>query len=175
MVSLRDDQKRDFVRRGFSRRDFARLSLLLGAAAALPFYNEPALAQLSDLGALPPDATKLNANENPMGPCAEAAEAIHNVVQKCGRYMYDEGKKMASTLAEQEGLKPTYAVAFPGSSDPLHRAVLACTSPSKPLVIAEPSYEAPGACGGLHRRAGHSRPFTPGLFTRREGYGHRFA
>jgi histidinol-phosphate aminotransferase len=117
--------------------------LLLGAAAALPFYNEPALAQLSDLGPLPPDAVKLNANENPMGPCPEAAEAIQRVVQKCGRYMYDEGIKMAQTLAEQMGLKPSYAIAFPGSSDPLHRAVLAYTSPTKPLVIADPSYEAP--------------------------------
>jgi histidinol-phosphate aminotransferase len=143
IASIRDEQQRDFLRRGFSRRDFTRISLLLGAAAALPFYNEPALAQLSDLGPLPPDAVKLNANENPMGPCPEAAEAIHRVVQKCGRYMYDEGFKMAQTLAEQMGLKPSYAIAFPGSSDPLHRAVLAYTSPTKPLVIADPSYEAP--------------------------------
>jgi len=143
IASIRNERERDFLRRGFSRRDFTRISLLLGAAAALPFYNEPALAQLSDLGSLPPDATKLNANENPMGPCPEAAEAIHNIVQKSGRYMYDEGFKMAHTLAEQEGLKPSYAIAFPGSSDPLHRAVLAYTSPTKPLVIADPSYEAP--------------------------------
>ena len=129
IAPIRDEQQRDFLRRGFSRRDFTRISLLLGAAAALPFYNEPALAQLSDLGPLPPDAVKLNANENPMGPCPEAAEAIHRVVQKCGRYMYDEGIKMAQTLAEQMGLKPSYAIAFPGSSDPLHRAVLAYTSP----------------------------------------------
>jgi len=142
-VSIPHEKERDLLRRGFSRRDFARISLLLGAAAALPFYNEPALAQLSDVGPLPPNATKLNANENPMGPCPEAAEAIHNLVQQCGRYMFDEGPKMAQTLAEQEGLKPSYAIAFPGSSDPLHRAVLAHTSPTKPLVIADPSYEAP--------------------------------
>jgi histidinol-phosphate aminotransferase len=141
IAPIRDE--RDFLRRGFSRRDFTRISLLLGAAAALPFYNEPALAQLSNLGPLPPDAVKINANENPMGPCPEAAEAIHRVVQKSGRYMYDEGFKMAQTLAEQVGLKPSYAIAFPGSSDPLHRAVLAYTSPTKPLVIADPSYEAP--------------------------------
>jgi len=141
IAPIRDE--RDFLRRGFSRRDFARISLLLGTAATLPFYNEPALAQLSNLGPLPPDAVKINANENPMGPCPEAAEAIHRVVQKSGRYMYDEGFKMAQTLAEQVGLKPSYAIAFPGSSDPLHRAVLAYTSPTKPLVIADPSYEAP--------------------------------
>jgi histidinol-phosphate aminotransferase len=143
VASMQEGREREFLRRGFSRRDFTRISLLLGAAAALPFYNEPALAQLSEVGPIPPDATKLNANENPMGPCPEAAEAIHNVVQKCGRYMFQEGLKMAQTLAEQEGLQSPYAIAFPGSSDPLHRAVLAHTSPTRPLVIADPSYEAP--------------------------------
>ena len=149
VVDLPKGREREFLRRGFSRRDFTRLSLLLGAAAALPFYNESALAQLSDIGPIPPDATKLNANENPMGPCPEAAEAIHNVVQKCGRYMWDEGFKMARTLAEQESLQPSYAMAFPGSSDPLHRAVLAHTSPARPLVIADPSYEAPEKAAGF--------------------------
>ena len=50
---------------------------LLTAGAALPFYNEAALAQgLSALPNLPPDAVRINANENPMGPCPEAIEAI---------------------------------------------------------------------------------------------------
>ena len=39
---------------------------------------------------LPPDAVKINANENPMGPCPEAAEAIHKVVSQGGRYLYKE-------------------------------------------------------------------------------------
>jgi histidinol-phosphate/aromatic aminotransferase/cobyric acid decarboxylase-like protein len=53
---------------------------------------------------IPPDAVKINANENPMGPCPEAAEAIHAIVQKGGRYLYEETFAMASTLAEQEGV-----------------------------------------------------------------------
>jgi len=64
------------VRRGYTRRMFSRAGILLSAGAALPFYNEAALAQLSNIGRLPPDAVKLNANENPMGPCPEALEAI---------------------------------------------------------------------------------------------------
>jgi histidinol-phosphate aminotransferase len=39
---------------------------------------------------MPADAVKINANENPMGPCPEAADAIYSVVQKGGRYMYEE-------------------------------------------------------------------------------------
>ncbi|MFN0102160.1 MAG: pyridoxal phosphate-dependent aminotransferase [Bryobacteraceae bacterium] len=127
----------------FSRRSLGRRALtLLGAGAALPFYNEPALAQLSMIGQLPPDAVKINANENPLGPCAEAAEAIYSVVKKGGRYMYEETFGFARTLAEREGLKPNYVMPFPGSSDPLHRTVLAYTSPDKPFVMADPGYEA---------------------------------
>ena len=139
---LTQEQKIEIVKRGFSRRSLARFGALLGVGAALPFYNEPALAQLSNLGRLPAGAVKINANENPLGPCPEAAEAIHGVVSKGGRYMYEETFDFAKTLADQSGLKPNYVMASPGSSEPLHRAVLAFTSPSKPFVMGDPGYEA---------------------------------
>jgi histidinol-phosphate aminotransferase len=136
-------QRREWMRRGFSRRDFGRLAALLGAGAALPFYNEAALAQgPSALRDVPPDAVMLNANENPMGPCPEAREAIHAVVDNGGRYLYRETFRFAETMAEVEGLRKEYVMPFAGSSDALHRAVLAFTSPSRPLVVAEPGYEA---------------------------------
>lgn len=147
---LTPQQRRDFAERGFSRRNFHKIASLLAAGATLPFYNERALAQLSMVRHLPPDAVKINANENPMGPCPEAAEAIHAIVQKGGRYMYEETFEMASTLAEQEGVKfswnreASYVQAFAGSSDPLHRAVLAFCSKDKPFVVADPGYEAGG-------------------------------
>jgi histidinol-phosphate aminotransferase len=136
------DLKKNLLARGFSRRAFAKASTLLGAGATLSFYNEPALAQLSMIGPLPLDAVKINANENPMGPCPEAAEAIYNVVKKGGRYLYEETFSFAKTLAEQEGVTPSHIMPFAGSSDPLHRAVLAFTSPTKSLVMADPGYEA---------------------------------
>ena len=142
--------ERNALNAGFSRRGFHKLASLLAAGAALPFYNERALAQLSMVHNMPPDAVKINANENPMGPCPEAAEAIHAIVQKGGRYLYEETFAMASTLAEQEGVKfsnnprESYAQAFAGSSDPLHRAVLAFCSKDRPFVVGDPGYEAGG-------------------------------
>lgn len=141
-VPLSEELKQNFLKRGFSRRSFGRLATLMTAGAALPFYNESALAQLSRIGPLPPDAVKINANENPMGPCPEAAEAIYNVIKKGGRYLYEETFEFAKIMADQEGLKPNYVQPFAGSSDPLHRAILAFTSAEKPLVLAEPGYEA---------------------------------
>lgn len=142
-ANLADRQSRDILRRGFTRRSLARFGALLGAGAALPFYNEAALAQLSNIGRLPPGAVKINANENPLGPCPEAAEAIHKVVMAGGRYLYEETSDFARTLAEQEGVSPQSVRPYAGSSDPLHRAVLAFTSPQRPLITADPGYEAP--------------------------------
>ena len=140
---LGPDQRRELEGRGFSRRDFGRLAALLTAGAALPFYNEATLAQgLSAFPNLPPDAVRINANENPLGPCPEAAEAIHEVVQQGGRYMYDKTSAFVALLAELEELPKEYVLPFAGSSDPLHRAVLAYTSPGRSFVVADPGYEA---------------------------------
>src|SRR5262245_35294344 len=136
MYQLSLEQARDFARRGFNRRAFSRLATMIAAGATLPFSSEHALAQLSMIGPLPPDAVKINANENPLGPCTEAAEAMHAMISKGGRYLYEETFSFARTLAEQEGVKPDYVQAYAGSSDPLHRAVLAFTSKSAPLIMA---------------------------------------
>ncbi len=132
----------ELLRRGFSRRALGRAAALLGAGAALPFYNEAALAQLSNIGRLPPGAVKINANENPLGPCPEALEALVKAARLGGRYQYEETADFVATLAQAEGLKPDHVMPFAGSSDPLHRAVLAFTSPTQPLVMADPGYEA---------------------------------
>ncbi|MEJ7616361.1 MAG: hypothetical protein WKF30_05185 [Pyrinomonadaceae bacterium] len=120
-----------------SRRMFGRVALLATAGATLPFYNEATLAQLSRIGPLPEGAVKINANENPMGPCAEAAEAIHKVVQKGGRYVYEETDTFATTLAKQENVKAEYVMPLPAQAIRC-TAVLAFTSPTKSLVMGDP-------------------------------------
>ena len=142
-VCFNTEQKRDLLQRGFSRRHLGRIATMLTAGAALPFYNEPAMAQLSAIrGPMPPDAVKINANENPLGPCQEAVAAIHAILPNGGRYLYEETFGMQEILAEQEGVKANYVQPYAGSSAPLHQAVLAFTSPTKPFVTADPGYEA---------------------------------
>ena len=141
-LQLNEQLKRDLIQRGFSRRSFGRIAAMMSAGAALPFYNEPAMAQLSAVRNMPPDAVKINANENPLGPCPEALEAVHKVALNGGRYLYEETFGFQEVLAEQEGLKPSYVQPYAGSSAPLHQAVLAFTSPTKPFVTADPGYEA---------------------------------
>src|SRR5258705_9962707 len=129
MNILHDELKQDLINRGFSRRHFGRIATMITAGATLPFFNEPAMAQLSRVDA-PPDAVLINANENPLGPCKEAREAVHRMVDYGGRYRYSEGDRVQKLLAEQEGLKTDYVRIHAGSSGPLHQAVLAFTSPS---------------------------------------------
>ena len=140
--SQREFLDNELSKRGLSRRNMGRFAALMTAGAALPFYNEPALAQLSARGDMPPDAIKINANENPLGPCPEAAEAIYGVIKKGGRYMYEETFGMAKTLADQEGVKPSYVQPYAGSSAPLHQAVMAFCTKDRPFVVADPGYEA---------------------------------
>ncbi len=142
-MQLNIEQQRELLKRGFSRRNFGRFATVITAGAALPFYNESAMAQLSMIkGPMPSDAVKINANENPLGPCPEAADAMYGVIQKGGRYLYEETFGFQETLAAQEGLKPSYVAPFAGSSAPLHQAVLAFTSPTKSFVTGGPGYEA---------------------------------
>ena len=140
---LGSDQRRHLAQSGFTRRDLGKLAALLAAGSSLPFYNEATLAQgLSALPNLASDAVRINANENPMGPCAEAIEAIKDVVARGGRYLYNETGTFVQTLAEVEGISSDLILPFAGSSDPLHRAVIAFTSPNRSFVVADPGYEA---------------------------------
>lgn len=146
--TLSAEQRVELIRRGFTRRNFGRIATVLAAGAALPFYDERALAQLSKIRGIPADAVKINANENPLGPCPEAADAIYNVVKKGGRYMYELTDELAQTMAGMEGVKfgfdrsEGYIDIYAGSSAPLHQAVLAFCSKDRPFVTADPGYEA---------------------------------
>jgi histidinol-phosphate aminotransferase len=137
-------QRRERGARGITRREFGRVAALLTAGASLPFYNEAVLAQdLKAIANLPADAVRLNANENPMGPCPAALEAIRQVSPQAGRYLFHHTFAFVEAMAAAEGLPATHVLPCAGSSDPLHRAALAFTSPARPLVIADPGYEAP--------------------------------
>src|SRR6185437_3814962 len=89
MNVLSPEQKRDLDRRGFTRRNFGRIAALVAGGASLPFYNEPALAQLSQVRDILPGSVMINSNENPLGPCPEALQAATEMVKQGGRYLFN--------------------------------------------------------------------------------------
>jgi len=122
-----------------------RAAAFFAAGAAAPVVTEYALAQdAKSFAAIPEDAVRLNANENPMGPCPAAIEAVRAMAAKGGRYHFGLAEKFVAAIAEAEGIDPTFVMPFAGSSDPLHRSVLAFTAPHRPLVHADPGFEGPG-------------------------------
>lgn len=126
----------------FSRRSFLHLSAAASATAAFGIVTEPILAWAGQ-GTLPSkDAVLINSNENPLGPCRPALDAMSAILPQGGRYQWKLTDDLVETFAQMEGVKPDYVTAFPGSSGPLHYTVLAYTSPARSYVTADPGYEA---------------------------------
>jgi histidinol-phosphate aminotransferase len=125
-----------------SRRSFLQVSAAAAAVAVgYRIVTEPMLAHAGSVP-YPKDAVLINANENPLGPCGVACDAVNSVAAQGGRYSDWMTGDLIKTFAAAEGLKPEYVRAFPGSSGPLHYSVLAFTSPAKSYVTADPGYEA---------------------------------
>lgn len=130
---------------GLSRRSFFRYAAGASAAAAtLPILTESHLAYAARPHFADPNkGIHIDANENPLGPSDAARQAMMDVLPLGGRYRFDMQEDLANTFAKQEGLNPESVLAFAGSSEPLHYTVLAFTGKDRPLVIADPGYEAP--------------------------------
>jgi histidinol-phosphate aminotransferase len=131
-------------RSDFSRRTFFRFAAGASALASMPILTEAHLAMAQRPHFADPNkGIHIDANENPMGPCDVARKAIADIIPIGGRYRFDMEDDLANTFAKIEGLSPDYVMPFAGSSDPLHFTVLSFTDKNKPLVIADPGYEAP--------------------------------
>jgi histidinol-phosphate aminotransferase len=123
-----------------SRRTFLQLT---AAAAAFQIVTEPMLAAAARTPRpAPKDGVMIDSNENPLGPCPSARDAISAIIPQGGRYLDHLTDDLIHTFAQQEGLNPDYVHAFPGSSPPLRFTVVAFTSPQKSYVTADPGYEA---------------------------------
>jgi histidinol-phosphate aminotransferase len=129
---------------GLSRRTFFRFAAGASALASMPILTEARLAMAArPKFADPNKGIHIDANENPLGPSQAARQAIADIIPKGGRYEFNMQEDLAQTFAKMEGLSPESVLPFAGSSDPLHYTVLAFTDKNKPLVIADPGYEAP--------------------------------
>ena len=141
-----------------SRRSFLRLGSF---AASLPFATLPLLSEghlawaavqtggrmakvvPGPVAAGGPPPVMINANENPLGPCAAALAAIGTSAKTGGRYdAFGEVDRLNAAYAKGVNLPADHVLVYAGSSEPLQYTVLAFTSPSAPYVTADPSYEA---------------------------------
>lgn len=125
----------------FSRRSFLHLSAAASAAAAFHVMSEPMLAAAARRRPHAKDAVLIDSNENPLGPCPAARDAISAIIPQGGRYSDNLADELVNTFAQIEGLKPDSIYCTAGSTPPLSLSVLAFTSPQKSYVTADPGFE----------------------------------
>ena len=105
--------------------------------------TEAAFAQRAKVpGVAPAGTVWLNGNEFPEGPPKASVDAMANIIGGSNRYHYQEFPAFYAKLAANEGLSADEILVGAGSSEVLHAAVEAFTSPTLPLIIPMPTYEA---------------------------------
>jgi histidinol-phosphate aminotransferase len=133
-------------------RQLSRRAVLGSLAAAV--VSAPKIASALTLGPIAhdlhadllstfvPGGVYINANENPLGPSAQACKSVIEMMPNAGRYDKGVEQKVVALFAEQNGLKPDNVGVYAGSFLPLHFAGLAFSSPQRGIVAAVPTFDA---------------------------------
>ncbi|MEE8585749.1 MAG: aminotransferase class I/II-fold pyridoxal phosphate-dependent enzyme [Acidobacteriota bacterium] len=116
-----------------------REALVGEASAAHPF--EPPIVAPPEPGVI-----RLKSNENPLGPGQAALQALIGQLDQAGRYPFNSRQSssgLRELIAKKFHAEPENVVLGAGSSEILRNAVRDFTSPERPLVTADPSFENP--------------------------------
>jgi len=128
------------------RRDFVRAGLTLTAAG---FAAPDALAARPRRPVIrahrhhpPPDGiVKLSSNENPLGLCPAARQAVIDGIEEANRYPGALRRALIEALATKHAVKPENIVLGAGSTEVLQMLVQATAAPNAMILLAEPTYE----------------------------------
>ncbi len=126
----------DLLRRGYNRRDLGRIAALLGvgAAVAKPTWAAAATG--------PAPKVLIDSNECWTGPMEPGQAAARAIIARSNRYEPgNERDKFIAAVMKADGVPADHVSPWPGSSDPLSRAVVTFASPQRGLVTADPTFE----------------------------------
>jgi histidinol-phosphate aminotransferase len=128
----------------FTRRAFVR-AVGVGGASMLALHRH-AWAELFQVpgAARPPRPLLLHNNENPLGPGPAVLDAVRSALGQggpAGRYPWDDVAQLHQAIADRFGVSPENVVTGCGSTQVLRMAVQVFTSPVKPLVAGQLTYE----------------------------------
>ena len=133
----------DLLSRGYSRRQMMRTAMLFtgGAAAMLNISGEAAFAQAEDDAAPGGKMIRIGLNECWTGPMEPAQKAAAATFANANRYSPSgEAERLIKTIATVENVPETHVAVYPGSGGILSRTIVAYCSPTKGMVMADPSY-----------------------------------
>lgn len=136
-AGLSDDAQADLLFRGYSRRSLGRILALLTAGPAAAGLAGAAFAQAPASKA----TVRIGANECWTGPLEPGAKAAAAAVATGNRYTGPQRADFVNAAASVEKVPASHIMPWAGSSDPLSRIVVTYCSPTRGLVIANPTFE----------------------------------
>src|SRR5215469_13045100 len=138
---IREEAKDDLLSRGFSRRQMMRAAMMVGGAAATAFAYGPEFANAQEETSA---KIQIGLNECWAPPFAPGLKAAAAVSSQSNRYSpHDEHSALVKAISQVENIPADHISTWPGSNPALARSVVAFCSPTKGLVLADPSYETP--------------------------------
>jgi len=137
---IREEIKDDLLSRGYSRRQMMRTAMMFaGGAAALSMSGETAFA--ADEDAAKGGMVRIGLNECWAGPMEPGLKAGTWSLTNSNRYSpNNEIETLTKTISTLENVPVDHISVYPGSGGILARAIVAYCSPTKGLVMADPSY-----------------------------------
>ncbi len=116
----------------------------MGAVAAATM-GRPAWASAGTPDAAPDAKVRIGANECWTGPLDPGQVAAAAIISQGNRYSpQDQRGDFIKAVVKVEGVPADHVAPWPGSSDPLSRAVVTFCSPTRGLVTADPTFELAG-------------------------------
>jgi histidinol-phosphate aminotransferase len=144
--SITEEGREDLLERGYSRRQLAQIAAVFGIGGALAASSgRPAWASAGTPDPAPSAKVRIGANECWTGPLAPGQAAAAAIIASSNRYSpNNERGDFIKAVMAVEGAPYDHVAPWPGSSDPLSRAVVTFCSPTKALVTADPTFELAG-------------------------------
>jgi histidinol-phosphate aminotransferase len=144
-TSLPEDARDDLLDRGYSRRQLARVAGIFGAGAVAASLGRPTWASGGVPDPAPTAKVRIGANECWTGPLLPGQRAAQKIIANSNRYApQDERNDFLKAVMAVEGVPYDHIAPWPGSSDPLSRAIVSFCSPRRGLVTADPTFELAG-------------------------------
>jgi histidinol-phosphate aminotransferase len=138
-IRLNSAASEDLLERGYNRRDLGRIAAIFGAGAIAAQAGRPAWAAPAPR---PAKKLLLDSNECWTGPMPAGVEAARAMVMRSNRYEPGtEREDFIRAVMAFDGVGHDYVSPWPGSSDPLSRAVVSFCAPGRGVVTADPTFE----------------------------------
>jgi histidinol-phosphate aminotransferase len=142
---LPEEAREDLLDRGYSRRQLLRIAAVFSSVSVAASVGRPAWASGGVPDPAPEAKTRIGANECWTGPMLPGQAAAAAIISASNRYSpKDQRGDFIKTVMQVEAVPYDHVAPWPGSSDPLSRAVVTFCSPTKALITADPTFELAG-------------------------------